>query len=164
MRKTYVIAALIALAIGLWLYSGEANKGEPVRHATLADQNLEADAAAEDRTPTRVRARISQAQAYVSSVLVHFVIPSHPVIFLVHIYSRCLGPAFSHAGFEKLMVGGTGVVDAADFHHQLHHRYFECNYGTSEIPFDKWFGTYHDGSAAATARTRAHKKQMYTVK
>lgn len=51
---------------------------------------------------------------------------------------------------------------SGDFFHQLHHRYFECNYGTSEVPFDKWFGTFHDGSAAATQATRAHKKQMYT--
>ena len=54
------------------------------------------------------------------------------------------------------------AAKAGDFFHQLHHRYFECNYGTSEIPFDKWFGTFHDGSAEATVRTRAFKKQMYT--
>ena len=47
---------------------------------------------------------------YMSSVLVHFIIPSHPVILLVHLYSRCLGPAFSHAGFEKLLVKDTAVV------------------------------------------------------
>ena len=91
---------------------------------------------------------------YISSVLVHFVIPSHPVIFLVHIYNRCLGPAFSHAGFEKLTVGETGVVDAADFHHQLHHRYFECNFGTVDAPWDKWLGTDHDGSEEATKLIR----------
>lgn len=91
---------------------------------------------------------------YISSVLIHFVIPTHPVIVLLHLYSRCLGPAFSHAGFEKLLLGKTGAVDAADFHHQLHHKYFECNYGTVEAPWDKWFGTDHDGSDEATARAR----------
>lgn len=91
---------------------------------------------------------------YISSVLIHFVIPSHPVIFLLHIFSRCLGPAFSHAGFEKVLVGKTEVVDAADFHHQLHHRFFECNYGTVDAPWDRWFGTYHDGSNEATAAMR----------
>ena len=96
---------------------------------------------------------------YISSVLVHFVIPSHPVILLLHLYSRCLGPAFSHAGFEKLQLGNTSVVGAADFHHQLHHRYFECNYGTTDAPWDKWFGTDHDGSEEATIRIRRQRKQ-----
>jgi sterol desaturase/sphingolipid hydroxylase (fatty acid hydroxylase superfamily) len=82
---------------------------------------------------------------YISSVLVHFVIPSHPVILLVHLYSRCLGPAFSHSGFEKLLVKDTAVFDSADFHHQLHHRFFECNYGTVDAPWDRWFGSFHDG-------------------
>lgn len=92
---------------------------------------------------------------YISSVLIHFVVPSHPVIFLMHIYGRCLGPAFSHSGFEKLIIGNSPLLDSADFHHQLHHRYFECNYGTAETPWDQWFGTDHDGSAAATERVRA---------
>ena len=96
---------------------------------------------------------------YISSVLVHFFIPSHPVILLVHIYGRCLGPAFSHAGFEQLKWGDTNVVAAADFHHQLHHRYFECNYGTTDAPWDKWLGTDHDGSHEATIRIRKKRKQ-----
>jgi len=68
MRKTYLIAALIALGIGLWLLSGQLNQGEPVRHGTLAEANSESAAADEDRVPTKVRARISQAQAYMASV------------------------------------------------------------------------------------------------
>lgn len=98
---------------------------------------------------------------YVSSVLIHFVIPSHPVILLVHLYSRCLGPSFSHAGFEKVLVKDTSVVDAADFHHQLHHRFFECNYGTVDAPWDRWFGSFHDGSDEATVRVREERKRMY---
>ena len=94
---------------------------------------------------------------YISSVLLHFIIASHPVILLLHLYSRCLGPAFSHAGFEKLQVGDTTVVDAADFHHQLHHRYFECNYGTLDVPWDQWFNTDHDGSDEATNRIRKRR-------
>lgn len=70
MRKTYIIASLIALAIGLWLFSGQLDKGDPVQHATLAESNSQSDAAAEDRPPTKVRARISQAQTYTASVVV----------------------------------------------------------------------------------------------
>ena len=47
-----------------------------------------------------------------------------------------------------------------DFFHQLHHRYFECNYGTIEMPWDRLFGTFHDGSGAATRRTRDRKRRM----
>mgnify|MGYP002064732690 CR=1 FL=1 len=38
------------------------------------------------------------------------------------------------------------------FHHQMHHRYFECNYGSLEIPWDKWFGTFHDGTVEANEK------------
>lgn len=97
---------------------------------------------------------------YISSALIHFVLPSHPVILLLHLYTRCMGPAFSHAGFEKLLVKDTSVVDAADFHHQLHHRFFECNYGTVDAPWDRWFGSFHDGSDEATVRMRKKSRRM----
>jgi sterol desaturase/sphingolipid hydroxylase (fatty acid hydroxylase superfamily) len=29
----------------------------------------------------------------------------------------------------------------------MHHRYFECNYGTLEVPWDKLFGSFHDGTS-----------------
>ena len=47
------------------------------------------------------------------------------------------------------------------FYHQLHHRYYECNYGNEEMPWDRWFGTFHDGSQLATEQTRARKKVMH---
>lgn len=101
---------------------------------------------------------------YMSSVLVHFVIASHPVIVLLHLYSRALGPSFSHAGFEKLKVGKADVMDAADFHHQLHHRFFECNYGNVDAPWDRWFGSYHDGSEDATARMKERQRRLYRTR
>ena len=99
---------------------------------------------------------------YFSTYFIHLVVPSHPLHLMFHIYFQQVSPVLSHSGFEKVKAGEAEALKAGDFFHQLHHRYFECNYGTSEIPFDKWFGTYHDGSAAATERTRAFKKQMYT--
>lgn len=99
---------------------------------------------------------------YFSTYFIHLVVPSHPLHLMFHITFQQLSPVFSHSGFERVAVGGKDRVKAGDFFHQLHHRYFECNYGTSEIPFDKWFGTFHDGSDSATRRTRAYKKQMYT--
>ncbi len=98
---------------------------------------------------------------YFSSVLIHFVVPSHPVHILFHLYLEGLNPAFSHSGFESVLVKDRKRIAAGDFFHQLHHRYFECNYGTSEMPWDRIFGSFHDGSAAATAATRARKQKMY---
>lgn len=99
---------------------------------------------------------------YFTTYFVHLVIPSHPLHLMFHAMFQQLSPVMSHCGFEKLMKDQSEIARSGDFFHQLHHRYFECNYGTSEIPFDRWFGTFHDGSAEGTRRTRAHKKQMYT--
>ncbi|OED49794.1 sterol desaturase family protein [Leisingera sp. S232] len=99
---------------------------------------------------------------YFTTYFIHLIVPSHPLHLTFHAMFQQISPVMSHSGFERVIAKETEAAKAGDFFHQLHHRYFECNYGTSEIPFDKWFGTYHDGSAAATERTRAFKKQMYT--
>jgi len=99
---------------------------------------------------------------YFSTYWIHFIVPSHPLHVMFQVHFQQLSPVFSHAGFENLRVNDSDVARSGDFFHQLHHRYFECNYGTSEIPFDKWFGTFHDGSASATRATKLHKKKMYT--
>jgi sterol desaturase/sphingolipid hydroxylase (fatty acid hydroxylase superfamily) len=97
---------------------------------------------------------------YFSSVLIHFVVPSHPAHVLFHFYLEALNPPVSHSGFDGLMVNGKKRVECGDFFHQLHHRYFECNYGTSEMPWDRWFGSFHDGTPEATQRARARKARM----
>jgi sterol desaturase/sphingolipid hydroxylase (fatty acid hydroxylase superfamily) len=33
-----------------------------------------------------------------------------------------------------------------DWYHQLHHQYFNFNYGNTGAPLDKAFGSWHDGS------------------
>lgn len=101
---------------------------------------------------------------YISSVAVHYIIPSHPVIVLLHLYNRCMAPAFSHSGFEKLLIKDKAITEAADFHHQLHHRFFECNYGNVDAPWDRWFGTVHDGSDQATVRVQERQRAMYRSK
>lgn len=98
---------------------------------------------------------------YFSSLLIHFVLPSSPLHVLFHVYTFTLHPICSHSGFDGLIAGGRKRAQLGDFFHQLHHRYFECNYGTVEMPWDKWFGTFHDGSAKATTDTRARKKRMF---
>jgi len=45
-----------------------------------------------------------------------------------------LSPAASHSGFEDHF--------QSDQFHYLHHKHFECNYGPSNCPLDRWFGTF----------------------
>jgi sterol desaturase/sphingolipid hydroxylase (fatty acid hydroxylase superfamily) len=86
---------------------------------------------------------------YFSGVLIHWVVPSHPVHALFHLVHAGLSPVPGHTGFEKMVVGKSGTVDTDCYAHYLHHKYFECNYADGSIPLDQWFGTFHDGSDAA---------------
>ncbi len=90
---------------------------------------------------------------YLGSVLIHFVVAAHPVHVLYHLQYFCLSAATTHSGFEGLEVGGRKQLGLGTFHHQLHHRYFECNYGSLSIPWDKLFGTFHDGTQDLTRRS-----------
>ena len=99
---------------------------------------------------------------YLSSVLIHVILASHPIHFIFQLQQKVLLAVSSHAGYEMVTTdedSNTGLK-VGDFFHQLHHRYFECNYGEPEVPCDIWFGTLHDGSEEATNRTRSRTKQM----
>ena len=88
------------------------------------------------------------------SLLVHLLVPSHPVLVMFHGYMLALSAIFGHTGFHDLLLGKSQRMMVGHFHHQLHHRYFECNYGSVDFPLDAWFGTFHDGSAAARQRLK----------
>lgn len=89
---------------------------------------------------------------YFSSVLIHFVLPSHPMHIFFHMYSLTLSAVFGHTGFDSLLIKGKPRLATGHFHHQLHHRYFEVNYGASELPCDEWFNTFDDGTPEARQR------------
>ena len=97
---------------------------------------------------------------YMSSLLIHLVAPSHPIHMLFHIYWLTLATATSHSGYEALLLGQTARMKMGNFFHQLHHRYFECNYGNSEMPWDRWFGSFHDGTAEGLKKVRARKQPI----
>lgn len=100
---------------------------------------------------------------YFSCILIHWVVPSHPIHLLMNAQHAAFTPAQGHVGFEKLLLKGDKGVPAASYFHQLHHRYFECNYGETDFPFDKWFGTYHDGSPEAHATMREKRKMAHNI-
>ncbi|WP_052261840.1 sterol desaturase family protein [Leisingera sp. ANG-M1] len=104
-----------------------------------------------------------EAAGYLSAILIVLVLPSHPVHMLFLGYWLMLGAASSHSGYEAIWAKDRQALLLGAFFHQLHHRYYECNYGNAEMPWDKWFGTYHDGSEAATRRTRDRKRQMHAA-
>ncbi len=80
---------------------------------------------------------------YFSVVLIHWIVPSHPIHFLFNAQHTALTPAGGHHGFEGPILNGK--LPTGSYFHYLHHRYFECNYGEATIPLDKWFGTFRDG-------------------
>lgn len=98
---------------------------------------------------------------YFSSMLMFLILPFAPVHVLFLLYWQMLGAASSHSGYEAVWVKDKSRLLIGAFFHQLHHRYYECNYGNSEMPWDKWFGSFHDGSEEATRITRDRKRKMH---
>ena len=96
---------------------------------------------------------------FLSSVLIHFVVAAHPLHILFHMQHQALTAATSHTGFEGLLVADKSRLALGTFHHQMHHRYFECNYGNLEVPWDKWFGSFHDGTAQANEKMMKRRLQ-----
>jgi lathosterol oxidase len=83
---------------------------------------------------------------YMSSVLIHFIIPSHPLHVLYHNIWNAVGASITHTGYEALTLRGKPVLYLTSFFHQIHHRYLDCNYGNSLVPADNWFGCENDGT------------------
>ncbi len=86
---------------------------------------------------------------YFSGVLIHWIVPSHPLHAVFHLQHLAFAPSQGHAGFERVVISGKAAVKTRDYYHYLHHKYFECNYGSDLVPLDEWFGTFHDGSDEA---------------
>ena len=87
---------------------------------------------------------------YFSVVLIYWIVPAHPVHVMFTLQFAALMSTVGHIGFDKLVVTDKLTLPS-DFFHYLHHRYFECNYGSTIFPADRLFGTFHDGSPEAHA-------------
>jgi sterol desaturase/sphingolipid hydroxylase (fatty acid hydroxylase superfamily) len=100
---------------------------------------------------------------YFSGVFLHWVVASHPLLMMFHMYHSALNPIRGHSGFDRFIVSGADsekerLVEAGSYYHYLHHRYFTVNFGNEGIPLDKWFGSFHDGSEEAQAAMLARRK------
>ncbi len=98
-----------------------------------------------------------------SDVVVFLVIASHPVHFLFAMLHHTMGAPLSHTGYDGVRVGPV-TVPVGDFHHQLHHRFIECNYGGFETPHDDVLGSFHDGTAAGDERIAVRRRQLSAAK
>ena len=94
---------------------------------------------------------------YLTSVFIHLVIASNPFHIIYHLQFMIFNAVIAHSGFDGLVLKDKKKLSLGRFHHQLHHRHFECNYGNAEMPWDKWFKTFHDGSDNAMADIRKNR-------
>lgn len=97
---------------------------------------------------------------YLGTVLIHWIVAAHPVHILYHLQYVTLTAATTHTGYCGVMKNGDVRLALGTFHHQMHHRYFECNYGGLEIPLDMWFGSFHDGTQASHERFRQRRQKV----
>jgi sterol desaturase/sphingolipid hydroxylase (fatty acid hydroxylase superfamily) len=96
---------------------------------------------------------------YWSDCLIHFVLPSHPLLFLYNLQITGTGAVVGHIGFDKLEAGENAAFDSHAYAHYLHHKFFEVNYADGATALDKLFGTWHDGSAEGEAQMDARFKK-----
>lgn len=97
---------------------------------------------------------------FLGSVFIHLLAGAHPVHILFHLQYYFLTAMTTHTGFQGLLIKDKNRLALGTFHHQMHHRYFECNYGSLEIPLDKWFGTFHDGTVEANEKMQERRKRI----
>lgn len=97
---------------------------------------------------------------FYSAVLIHWLLAAHPIHILFHMQHQALTAATSHTGFEGMLVKDKNRLALGTFHHQMHHRYFQCNYGNLEVPWDKWLGSFHDGTEASHEKFKERRRQM----
>ena len=95
---------------------------------------------------------------YLSGVLLHWVIPSHPIHACFHLLHAGISPTWGHTGFNRIKVNKFEID--TNYFHYLHHRYFECNYGNLDMPWDHLFGTFHDGSQESKKRMGARLREQ----
>jgi len=93
---------------------------------------------------------------YFSPFALWWIVPVHPVIIVLTGLYQAIYPAFSHSGFDYLRLPFGLRISAGDWFHQLHHQYFNLNFGNTPTPLDHLFGSWHDGSAESLE----HQKQL----
>ncbi len=95
---------------------------------------------------------------YLGVAFWHVILPSNPLIAIYQLHFAGFGSIPGHIGFDRVEVTDETSIDSHAYFHYLHHKHFEVNYGAGTIPWDRWFGTFHDGSKESTDRMKARYK------
>ena len=82
-----------------------------------------------------------------SDLVLLLILPSSGVHMLFALMHHTMGAPMSHTGYDAVQLPVRPRFELGDFHHQLHHRFIECNYGGLESPLDEMIGAFHDGTA-----------------
>lgn len=98
---------------------------------------------------------------YFSTICVQWLLALHPVNALFQMHIAIFNAAVSHTGFDKVVIGGGVAIESNNYFHYLHHKHFECNYGSTLAPMDQLFGTFHDGSDEAQKSMRARMQARH---
>ncbi len=94
---------------------------------------------------------------YFSVLIITWFVPVHPFIIVFISIWFIVGPAPSHSGFDFLSLNGK-KISTGEWYHQLHHQYFDLNYGITISPLDKVFGSWHDGSKESLLKQKERRR------
>lgn len=93
---------------------------------------------------------------YFATLFYHLILWSNPFVVIWQWNLAAYGALVGHIGFDKLEVTEETAVNSHAYAHYLHHKYFEVNYcDDGVLPWDKWFGTWHDGTSEADEQMKA---------
>ncbi|NIY73753.1 sterol desaturase family protein [Marivivens donghaensis] len=93
---------------------------------------------------------------YFGTVALHLALYSHPFLVLWRFNLAAFAAIVGRIGFDLLEVGKGRAIESHAYAHYLHHKYFEVNYcDDGVLPWDRWFGTWHDGSKEADEEMKA---------
>ncbi|MBF9036176.1 sterol desaturase family protein [Rhodobacterales bacterium HKCCE2091] len=88
-----------------------------------------------------------EAFLYFASLFWHAMLWSNPFVVVWQWNIAAFGAVVGHIGFDRMEVTEDRAVQSHAYAHYLHHKYFEVNYcDDGMLPWDKWFGTWHDGT------------------
>ncbi len=97
---------------------------------------------------------------YFATLFYHLVLWSNPFVVVWQWNLAAYGAVVGHIGFDKLEVTEETAVNSHAYAHYLHHKYFEVNYcDDGVLPWDRWFGTWHDGTKEADERMKERFRQ-----
>jgi len=99
-----------------------------------------------------------------SDLAIYFIVASHPIHVIFNAMLHTVSGPTSHCGFHSVRLTRFFSLQLGDFMHQLHHRYFDCNYGSCETPWDKVFGSFHDGTPQGDGLIKERRRRMFEKK